>query len=58
MICDWCASAESEAWVQLGREDGDETTLCARCCDIAFPGVRDRMRHECPICSEESAHWN
>lgn len=54
-MCDWCASVLSESFVTLGREDGEELTLCARCCDIAFPGMRDRMRHECPICSAQDS---
>lgn len=51
-LCDVCGDLVSvEGMLQVGNADG-EMAFCAHCSAIAFPGLRDRMRHACPICSD------
>lgn len=56
--CDLCGQL-SESPVVLGDwwADGTATelVLCESCSDVAFPGLRQRMRHNCPICSAQDS---
>jgi len=58
VICDFCSTEDSDAFASLGNEDGDELTLCADCWELAFPGMREEMRHDCPICREGVHNFN
>jgi len=57
MNCDVCGK-RSDAMMVVGSGLGDEMSLCEDCAAIAFPGLREMMRHDCPICRGESAGWN
>jgi hypothetical protein len=36
-----------------------EWLLCESCAELAYPGLRERMRHECRICRGEGPEvWN
>ncbi len=41
----------------LGGED-EEMSLCEECAELAFPGLAEMMRGECPACRLASSRWN
>jgi hypothetical protein len=54
-LCSICGRLTGELSMVVGRGVGDEMVLCPRCAEVAFPGLADMMRHECPICSGQAA---
>lgn len=44
--------------VFVGGVDGDvdEMALCPACASIVFPGMREAMRADCPICAMNGRH--
>lgn len=62
MRCDWCAAVGADSFVVFEGQGDGAMTLCGRCCDIAFPGMRDVMHDDCPICREAGSGfegiWN
>ena len=55
-LCDVCGMlCPAEGMLQMGNADG-ETVFCRHCASIAFPGLVQRLRDACPICSSEAHH--
>jgi hypothetical protein len=55
--CDVCERLTLSA-MHVGVGCDDEMALCPECAELAFPGLADMMRHECPICAAEAASMN
>jgi hypothetical protein len=49
-VCSICGVHSFEGMV-VGRGESEEMFLCPHCAEMAFPGLADMMRRECPICS-------
>jgi hypothetical protein len=39
-----------------GPSDGEEMALCPECASLVFPGMRDAMIANCPVCEMNARH--
>lgn len=49
--CSVCGDQTYGLGMHVGYGLDDEMVLCEDCAAMAFPGLKEMMRHECPICS-------
>lgn len=56
-ICDVC-NRLCVGGMHVGTGCDDEMVLCQECAELAFPGLADMMRHNCPICAAQAAGMN
>lgn len=56
-VCEICGRFTIEA-MHVGSGCDDGMALCQECAELAFPGLADMMRHNCPICAAEAAAMN